>query len=263
MPANQTPTWEYESDIHLLAISPHLDDAVLSIGAMLKEATSKATATVFTVFAGDPETPFSPIARKVHEVWNLTETPVQSRRAEDRNALALVGAEAVHGDFLDFLYREYWETADTYALKSIDTDLKLVSRLSETVRELITSTRPDVVLTCAAVGDHTDHRHTRDAVLACHSSTEVPILLWEDLPYGIRASNPAGLPPGVSLAGKVVAHSDPSCWNTKYEAVECYESQQSMLWNGADFRKILNEHAESRADTNNHEGRVEALWKVA
>ncbi|MGH3277767.1 MAG: PIG-L family deacetylase [Trebonia sp.] len=51
-----------------MAVSPHLDDAVISAGAALAALAAEAwPVTVLTVFAGDPGHSLSPAARRHHD----------------------------------------------------------------------------------------------------------------------------------------------------------------------------------------------------
>lgn len=84
----------------IVAISPHLDDAVLSCGDLL---TAHPGATVITVFAGVP-------ARDVLTAWDAdcgfrgAREAVRARREEDRAALALLRARSC---WLDLEDRQY------------------------------------------------------------------------------------------------------------------------------------------------------------
>jgi LmbE family N-acetylglucosaminyl deacetylase len=87
-------------------VSPHLDDAVLSCGAAIAERTSQGERVlVVTVCTGEPER-IGPFAARLHAFWGLSAgDAVTLRRAEDRNALARLGAEAMHLGLLDAIYR--------------------------------------------------------------------------------------------------------------------------------------------------------------
>src|SRR6184192_1875253 len=92
----------------LLVISPHLDDAVQSVGAGLAQAAQDgAKVTVYTVFAGTASPPYSPAAERMHAVWGLSpddDAPLH-RRKEDVAALGHLGVAYRHGRFLDSIYR--------------------------------------------------------------------------------------------------------------------------------------------------------------
>lgn len=85
----------------LVAISPHLDDAVLGCSALLAACPG---AIVVTVFAGRPPdgTPLTPWDEAAG--FHAGDDVVGARRAEDRSALRTFGARARWLDFLDAQY---------------------------------------------------------------------------------------------------------------------------------------------------------------
>lgn len=88
-------------DGRLIVLSPHLDDAVFSCGALL---AMNPGAVVVTVFAGVPD------ARQPGTQWDARcgfrdgATAMAARRDEDRRALARLDAQPVWLDFLDSQY---------------------------------------------------------------------------------------------------------------------------------------------------------------
>lgn len=249
----------------ILAISPHLDDAVLSIGATLASLTSKgSSATVFTAFAGIPDPPYSPAACHIHDTWGLRDQPVHARRAEDIAALRYLNAMPKHGEFLDLIYRVPAETVeDIFEYSAREHDSQLVTTVADAIIRLIEAQTPDVVLTCAAVGGHTDHRHARDATITACTTTRLPLFLWEDIPYAMHFHDIPGLPANVKLSDRVLgSHNDAEAFNIKYDAIECYASQQAELWRNDDFRALLDEHAETRPNLSGRDSRAELLWGI-
>ncbi|MGQ0778248.1 MAG: hypothetical protein ACT4NY_28215 [Pseudonocardiales bacterium] len=118
-------------------------------------------------------------------------------------------------------------------------DHELRYALADEVQRLLASLAPELVLTCAAIGGHVDHLHTRAAVLDA-TDTELPILLWEDLPYGVRQAVPSGRP------HRSWAPS-PDSWARKWRALARYESQVHMLWPAdTDWKSELFTHAVDR-----------------
>lgn len=89
-------------------LSPHLDDAVLSAGGLIHGQTQAGIPVeIWTFMCGyPPEGEYSPIAQTLHKIWGFdsAEEVVRSRRVEDINAAAIVGATTVHFDFLDCIY---------------------------------------------------------------------------------------------------------------------------------------------------------------
>lgn len=152
---------------HPLVVSPHLDDAVFSAGQFL--AANPGT-TVLTVFAGSPR------AIKRTE-WDAKCGFAQSadaivfRKAEDRRALAAVGARAVHLDYLDHQYRD-----DSHRRNDPGVDVSIANSLSAQVDE----SRPNLILGPLGA-DHPDHEQVRRALLL--ADLDIPIWLYADLPY--------------------------------------------------------------------------------
>lgn len=232
----------------VLVVSPHLDDAALSVGATLADFAARgADVEVCTLFAGVPCAPLSAVARAFHSKVDLPQDPsaVGLRIKEDRAAMDKLGARAHHCGFLDAIYRR---TPDGDWLcghdRAMFDDLPLgpddlLSEVCGEVRRVLAAIGPDLVLTCAAVGDHVDHRLTRAAVL--DSGTKVPILLWEDLPYAIGRSPPA-TPPLTPITSR-------EAWERKWRAVACYPTQIRMLWPpNIDWTAELRTHAQTRGD---------------
>ncbi|HMS00131.1 MAG TPA: PIG-L family deacetylase [Anaerolineales bacterium] len=90
-------------------LSPHLDDAVFSAGGLIYDQTQAGTPVeIWTFMCGDPRlTEYSQFTQALHQVWGFSsaEETVRKRRAEDSLAASIVGAKAVHLDFLDCIYR--------------------------------------------------------------------------------------------------------------------------------------------------------------
>lgn len=97
------PPFEGEVE-RVVVVSPHLDDAVLSCGRFLG---SHPGVTVVTVFAGNPPAYPDPM-----RLWDVQsgfapgDDVMAVRRAEDTDALAVLGATPVHLDLVEFSYND-------------------------------------------------------------------------------------------------------------------------------------------------------------
>jgi LmbE family N-acetylglucosaminyl deacetylase len=77
-----------------VVVSPHLDDAVLSLGATIAHATREGAAvTVLTVFGGDPASTAPPNGWDRRGGFETAGDAASRRREENREACAIVGAE--------------------------------------------------------------------------------------------------------------------------------------------------------------------------
>lgn len=178
-PSEALPRYE------LVVLSPHLDDAALSCGGTIHRTTRQGgRALVVTPFAGHvPEAP-SRFAREVEALWQLDAGVTTARRAEDEQAMAILGAEALRWDLIDGMYRTTPDDAALYpsfrALRAeVRDDDRLLRELTAKVRELPSAKR---VLAPLAIGGHVDHQLTRRAAEAVFDRAP-ELRFYEDYPY--------------------------------------------------------------------------------
>jgi LmbE family N-acetylglucosaminyl deacetylase len=183
-------------------LSPHLDDAVLSCGgAIRRQALHGEPVVVITLIAGDaaPGAAFSPFAQRLLGEWGGHPRPFRLRRAEDLAALTLLGAQAVHLDYLDAIYRTggdgrwiYCDGAELFGQVHPDDPLALegcrplATRLAEQLFDTLSVEPGQAVHAPLAVGRHVDHQitHTAARVLL---SWGYRVAFYEDYPYAERA----------------------------------------------------------------------------
>ena len=155
----------------LALLSPHLDDAALSLWHLLD---GPADVTVVNVFAGVPET-----AGGGDRWWDRLTGATDSarrareRRAEDREALGLARRAAIDLDLLEGQYRDRPQ-----ALQPV------IARLADTVPE------GAHVLAPAALDGHRSHRVVRAAALAMREGGAATTL-YADVPHATRYGWPA------------------------------------------------------------------------
>lgn len=244
----------------ILAISPHLDDAVMAVGATLAAlAEAGREVIVCTVFAGQPQPPFSPVAMAFHADCGLGLDAVDQRRDEDLRALDIIGAEVVHLPHLDAIYRPRvtgWLCEAPRAMfdRGLPTEPDLRSSIAADLIRLIRGLQPAELWTCAAIGDHVDHRLTRMVTTEVAKGASLAPVLWAGLPYAIALDVPSGVRPLVFEA------VNGGHLQRKLGAIEQYSSQIRMLWpDGEDWRTEFLDDARSRATL----GAPELLWSAA
>ncbi len=229
-------------------LSPHLDDAVLSCGGQIHGlAAAGKSVLVVTVAAADEPEPaerLSPLARSLHRAWKLDRPPrgsrkgggeagvVARRRAEDRAACEVLGADALHWDFPEAIYR-----ADPATGEPRYRDLR------ELFGPLAPNDRPNVLEVAErlaglpghrelyvplGVGGHVDHRIVRRAAEQRFGSS---LLYYEELPYSRRRRDVRKVIRGAGWRGRVVAVSAAGL-EAKVEAVAAYTSQIEPLFGG-------------------------------
>ncbi len=169
---------------HVVAISPHLDDAAFSVGGLLAaRARAGNRVTVVTCFTGNVAHPTGfALACQLDKGLDAQVDYMALRRAEDVNACAVIGARAVHLPLLEAPHRGYASAPELFAARRDDD--RVLAPLTVALADQIDLLAPDLLLGPLAVGDHVDHWLVRDALAA----TGAPVLLWEDWPYLTRAT---------------------------------------------------------------------------
>jgi len=231
----------------ILAVSPHLDDACMAVGATLAALVEAGQPVVVcTVFAGQPLPPFSSVATAFHTDCALGDDAVSVRRAEDLQALAAIGGKAVHLDFLDAIYRRHGDAwlcprpGANFDLTLPD-EPELRGGIAAELRKVFGTFDPVAVWVCAATGGHVDHRIARDATeIVCREDGR-ELCFWEGLPYAFGTSSiitpPSHCP--VEVRAEHVVR--------KLSAVEHYGSQLRMLFpDDEDWRQAFVDHADLR-----------------
>lgn len=220
--------------VDLLVLSPHLDDAALSLGGHLHNLScSGARVQVLTLATADPVGALSSVAEELHRRWGLGADAMAVRRGEDLEACGLLGVEAVHWPLTDALYRQTSKGGEPLypTLRSLFGPLHRADRgrareMAEQFRELPTAERICVPL---GMGGHVDHMLTRRAAeLAWGARVEY----YEDFPYA------------QSLRARLRALGWPWRWRghvrpltaealaAKCRAIACYRSQLGTVFTG-------------------------------
>jgi LmbE family N-acetylglucosaminyl deacetylase len=205
----------------ILAISPHLDDAVLGTGAILSAADRPVVATVF---AGDPgrDTPSSSWDRGL---GSTASDVVEIRRREDEDALHVLGASAVHLGFFEAPYRSRLRCHET------EYTIEFFSLLRQEIVQLIAAHRPGIMMVPLGL-QHVDHRIAAAAAISAWI-TERPCELWTyaEQPYAQydHALTRRRLRDLRAAAVPVIPRIDPEHTTVRCQAVMSYRSQLEPL----------------------------------
>jgi LmbE family N-acetylglucosaminyl deacetylase len=96
----------------VVVVSPHLDDAVLSLGGAISHASrTGARVRVLTVFAGDPASEAAAGPWDERPGFRTAGEAARARREDDRRACAILGAEPVWLPYPDHQYERNLEPA--------------------------------------------------------------------------------------------------------------------------------------------------------
>ena len=176
-------------------LSPHLDDAALSCGGRIALETAVShPVLIVTPMAGEPapDLPLAAFAQELHQRWALPQDAVRARRAEDAAACHILGADYLHWDIPDCVYRTdpatgkacypTWESVITTRHPADDA---VVDQLSVQLRQLPPA---DEIVVPLTAGNHVDHRLVRQAAERVFAPTQ--LVYYEDYPY---AAEPGAL----------------------------------------------------------------------
>ena len=228
-------------------LSPHLDDAVLSCGgAIHRQVAAGDDVQVLTFFTRDaePGRSLSPFALEQHRYWGDPPRPVGLRCAEDRAALARLGARDLYLGYLDAVYRAGpggdWLYVDLETLfGEVHPADPLTGagfeQLAEHLAALIAREEGQVLYAPLGAGHHVDHAVVHRAgrrLLALGYR----LAFYEDYPYaessaaleGALAAAQAGrwLPEAIPLSAADLA--------AKVAALSYYRSQLAVLFGGGE-----------------------------
>lgn len=189
-----------------LVVSPHLDDGVLSCGALLTALRDTHQVTVATVFTEAAPPPYSLSARRYLRQCGADDAGelYRRRREEDRAVLAGIGAEAVHLGLTEALFRRpdrltrarrlagRWlpELALTYptyrfhivAGRPAPADRAVARRVAREIMALVAARRPGTVFLPMGFGGHADHLITREVGARLAGLA----VYYADFPYAAR-----------------------------------------------------------------------------
>lgn len=225
----------------LLVVSPHLDDAVLSCGAMLAQHPDS---WVLTVFAGAP--PLSTVLTDWDAAagFDSAAQAMTVRREEDAAALRVLSARARRLEFLDSQYG---------ATHSVDA---LCEGLAVALRQVVPAT------VCFPAGlFHSDHALVHAAALALRRLQLAPgWVMYEEALYrrvpGALQQRLAGMAADGIVATPLSMHDDgPS--SRKRDAVLCYRSQLRAL------AKVANGHDDAFAPEGYWRLETQHEWRAA
>ncbi|HOX47254.1 MAG TPA: PIG-L family deacetylase [Myxococcota bacterium] len=238
----------------LIVLSPHLDDAALSVGGLIhRVCRAGGRALVATFCTGQPAPEQVPPG-----LAHFADLP--TRRAEDARALARLGAEPRWLGFVDRIFRApRLPLAALMTLAPPDEPglLDQLAPMRSAIEGLLTE-RPRARCLCPlAIGLHRDHQAVWQAglqVLRARAAA-ARFAFYEDVYAWLdpRAERPAE--PGLALA-PASAPLGPEDGRAQLEAVGEYASQLPALGGLARLGRLL---AERRAAL----GGAERLWEVA
>ena len=214
----------------LLALSPHLDDAVFSAGGALSvRADAGWRVVVATLFTGNVAEPRGfALACQLDKGLGPEIDYMALRRAEDETACSTLGLHAIHLPLLEAPHRGYGSAVELFEPPYADDPA--CEALAQTLDALLDAHAPDEVWGPRALGGHVDHVLVHRATRAAASAAQ--LRWWTDWPYADRAA--AADPEAQTVARLVWQDEALSSHVRKRKADACaaYASQLGFQFGG-------------------------------
>ncbi|HET9946677.1 MAG TPA: PIG-L family deacetylase [Patescibacteria group bacterium] len=224
----------------ILTLSPHFDDAVLSVGGLLaglQETNPLYVATIFTRASDDVAMGANDLFRSGYQDFD---TLYQQRERENDEAVQAVGAQAINLPNTEAPWRTRRGRKQyplfTYALGMIRRGEKQgfiddIAGQIETVSqqiELQTGKKPLVLAPIAVRGilTHVDHVATRQAARQVDGRS-AQVIYYADYPYDLHAAPQERVLQDESLSPATLIDYDQAA---KRKAIELYASQVPLLF---------------------------------
>ena len=220
--------------MRVLAVSPHLDDAVFSVGASLARLVDAGhDVTVVTCFTASVVGPTGfALACQTDKGLTPDVDYMALRRAEDRAATAVLGVDPVHLPLREAPHRGYDSAPALFA------GVRAGDVAWQDVRAALDAHTADLWLAPQGLGGHVDHLQVVRAVAAL----DRPTLWWRDAPYALRSPDAApspDLPPGLREVAL------PEDRGRRGDACACYATQLGFQFGGeAGMRSALRDWPE-------------------
>lgn len=236
---------------HLIVLSPHLDDGVLSCGALMSYVRKEIPVTIVTFFTEGCPAPYTYSARRyLRKCESLTaDSLFLTRRTEDQEVLENAGISYVHVGLTEALFRRRkrpllnwlpWASRlapelcylyPTYRLHVIRG--RIPSDDADTVRHIIDvidripSKSSALFLAPLAIGSHKDHVLVRTAA----SKSGKPVAYYSDFPYNTIYQ----IDPSFAQQNSLV----PAVWSqdlvAKQSLIRGYRTQVDALFPGGEI----------------------------
>ena len=195
----------------ILFVSPHLDDAVFSAGALIARLARDHDVVVATVFTASMPAPTGfALACQTDKGITADIDYMALRREEDKRALDTLGARPVWLDLPEAPHRGYGSPSALFGPRHVTDD---IAPVAAALAPLVA--KSDAVFGPLGHGGHVDHHLVWDALDSLGDA-----IRWLDLPYAIRAPRAPDAEPMLHPVP-----TTPDDMKAKFSACAAYESQ--------------------------------------
>lgn len=230
---------EFTKKLHnkkIYILSPHFDDAILSLGMLIYALKEQADIHIINIFTTAHEGPYTFSAKRFIKSSGFANAHdlYQERNTTDKEALSFVGAKRINIGLQDALFRkkthtslvgnfipEYNHVYPTYALHIIRHVSEYDPSPHILERKLARMVPSDAVIFVPfGIGNHADHVITREIARKLFHHC----CYYLDFPYFMHAQT------NITLPTRYLTVSLPVNYHTKKKEISFYQSQLSNLF---------------------------------
>lgn len=181
--------FDWDEFERVVILSPHLDDAALSCGALLHALRDRISTLVVSISCGTSRRLTTDGSRKIERRQGHVSS--HTRRFEDIAAMHSVNADFVHLSFADGIYRRspltgkliYRNARERWVSPRID-DMAHIEELYLVLRRLCLDLGRILLVSPMGIGHHVDHQIAAQvAVRLAATAAGAELLFYEDFPY--------------------------------------------------------------------------------
>lgn len=171
-------------------ISPHLDDAILSAGALIHYLSSSKKIKIITVFTKASKKNTDATEQFVRSCHHTNNGRLFfDRRKEDKKICQYLKVGHLHLGFTDALWRDSYRSMEEVFSSRINNTKKesdLEKLITRKLKKIVKNIEDAIIFAPLSIGNHIDHRMINKI---CRDNF-VNTIYWEDYPYNLK-SNPS------------------------------------------------------------------------
>jgi LmbE family N-acetylglucosaminyl deacetylase len=254
------------SKFDYIYISPHLDDVALSCsGTICLQQAQRLNILIVTIFAGEPQPPFSPFVQSVHRSWHATEeSPYQVRKEEERKSMALLGADYTWLNWFEILYRDpelsdandfFWESGTSVIPPR---DAALFTTLCAWFDDASLVYPEAQFVVPLGLGMHYDHQLVFQAAL--NTLDRDRVVFFEDFPYATYYSKDELIDYVKPYNMSFIEVDISEFIEQRVATSEVYQSQVPTLsYIASSFRELIRAYT---LEAGKQQRPIERFWKI-
>lgn len=227
-----------------IVLSPHLDDAALSLGGLIAALQTTAPVEIWSLFCNATlHGPYSPLAQWLHKSSGGSSGSLLAwhRRREDMRACRKLGAAARHFPWKDAPYRKTRNGGFMYEATQAGLwhpeEQTLIAAMISLFRKTVAPS--DILVSPLAIGGHVDHLLTR---YVAEQLERTSLMYYPEVPYvELYAGDLPLKTAGLCDVGYALTRDEIVTW---IDASKSYVTQMPMLEGAAGpLPEIIHRHA--------------------